>query len=324
MVPSVELNNGQKMPLLGLGCWQAPGDEVAAAVEAALLAGYRHIDTAYNYLNEDGVGRGIKAAIASGKIKRSDIFVVTKLPNIGMQAGKVEKFLRKSLKSLGLDYIDLYLVHVPIGLVERSETDVFPFENGKLLMDFSTDLIAIWKEMERMVSVGLTKSIGVSNFTVKQVRKILAIAKIPPAVQQVECHVYFQQTEMREMCKQHNIAFTSYSSLGSPGSKMFMEKMGMKVELPDLLSNPVVRLVAEKHKRTAAQVLLRFLVQQDIIVIPKSVKVERIKQNGDLFSFKLDEVDMGALRLLDQGEAGRIVRMKDLFPNSDMHPEAPH
>ncbi|KAF0292690.1 Aldose reductase [Amphibalanus amphitrite] len=290
MVPSVELNNGRKMPLLGLGCWQAPGDEVAAAVEAALLAGYRHIDTAYNYLNEDGVGRGIKAAIASGKVKRSDIFVVTKLPNIGMQAGK----------------------------------DVFPFENGKLLMDFSTDLIAIWKEMERMVSLGLTKSIGVSNFTVKQVRKILANAKIPPAVQQVECHVYFQQTEMREMCKQHNIAFTSYSSLGSPGSKMFMEKMGMKVELPDLLNNPVVRLVAEKHNRTAAQVLLRFLVQQDIIVIPKSVKVERIKQNGDLFSFKLDEVDMGALRLLDQGEAGRIVRMKDLFPNSDMHPEAPH
>ena len=323
MAPCVQLNNGQKMPLLGLGCWQAPADEVAAAVEAALLAGYRHVDTAYNYLNEDGVGRGIKRAIATGKVKRSDIFVVTKLPSIAMQAGKVEKYLRKSLKALDLDYVDLYLVHGPVGVVERSDTDVFPTENGKILADCSTDLISVWKDMEKMVSLGLTKSIGISNFTVKQTLKIVSNAKIPPAVQQVECHVYFQQKEMRAMCKKHNIAFTSFSSLGSPGSRAFLSSLSSKAELPALLSNPVVQLVAEKHKRTSAQVLLRFLVQQDIIVIPKSVKAERIKQNGDIFSFQLDELDMEALRSLDQGEAGRALSMAK-FPGLEIHPEVPH
>ncbi|KAF0292688.1 9,11-endoperoxide prostaglandin H2 reductase [Amphibalanus amphitrite] len=234
MGSSVKLNNGQKMPLLGLGCWQAPGDEVAAAVEAALLAGYRHIDTAYNYLNEDGVGRGIKAALASGKVKRSDIFVVTKLPMIGMQAGKVEKYLKKSIKALGLDYIDLYLVHAPLGFAERSETD-------------------------------------------------------PSSVT-----VYFQQLKMREVCKKHNIAITAYAPLASPGRKVLYEKRGVKIELPDLLNNPVVRLVAEKHNRTAAQVLLRFLVQQDIIVIPKSTNAGRIKQNGDIFNLQAGRAGHGS------------------------------
>ncbi|XP_043219301.1 1,5-anhydro-D-fructose reductase-like [Amphibalanus amphitrite] len=322
MGSSVKLNNGQKMPLLGLGCWQAPGDEVAAAVEAALLAGYRHIDTAYNYLNEDGVGRGIKAAIASGKVKRSDIFVVTKLPMIGMQAGKVEKYLRKSIKALGLDYVDLYLVHAPLGFAERSESDPFPMDNGKVVLDCSTDLISVWKDMEKMVSLGLAKSIGVSNFTDKQVLKIVSNAKIPPAVHQVECHVYFQQLKMREVCKKYNIAITAYAPLASPGRKVLYEKRGVKIELPDLLNNPVVRLVAEKHKRTAAQVLLRFLVQQDIIVIPKSTNAGRIKQNGDIFSFKLDELDMEALRFLNQGEAGRSFTMLS-FPGVERHPECP-
>ena len=322
MAACVHLNNGQKMPLLGLGCWQAPAEEVAAAVEAALLAGYRHIDTAYNYLNEDGVGRGIKAALASGKVKRSDIFVVTKLPMIGMQTGKVEKYLKKSLKALGLDYIDLYLVHAPLGLVERGEKDVFPMENGKTVIDCSTDLIAVWKDMEKMVSLGLTKSVGVSNFTDKQLVKIVSNAKIPPAVHQVECHVYFQQLKMREACKKHDIAITAYAPLASPGRKVLYEKRGVKVELPDLLNNPVVRLVAEKHKRSSAQVLLRFLVQQDIIVIPKSTNAGRIKQNGDIFSFKLDQLDMESLRFLDQGESGRTFTMLS-FPGVELHPECP-
>ena len=323
MVPSVQLNNGQKMPLLGLGCWQVPVDEVAAAVEAALLDGYRHIDTAYSYLNEDGVGRGIKAALASGNVKRSDIFVVTKLPTIALQAGKVEKYLRKSLKALGLDCVDLYLIHGAVGRVERDERDVNPMENGRSLIDCSTDLIAVWKDMEKTVSLGLAKSIGVSNFNEKQILKIVTNAKIPPAVLQVECHVYFQQLKMREACKKHNTAITAYAPLGSPGRKAKYEKRGLKVELPDLLNNPVVRLVAEKHKRTSAQVLLRFLAQQDIIVIPKSTNAGRIKQNGDIFSFQLDELDMEALRSLDQGEAGRTFTMKP-SPGAELHPEYPY
>ncbi|XP_037068073.1 aldo-keto reductase family 1 member B1-like [Pollicipes pollicipes] len=278
MNTSVTLSGGQRMPLLGLGCWQAPRQEVAAAVEAALLAGYRHIDTAYNYQNEDGVGEGIQAALKTGKMTRNELFVVTKLPLIAMQADKVEKYLKKSLRLLGLDYVDLFLIHFPAGCIERSETDIFPIKDGRLLIDPSTDLIALWKEMERMVTLGLTKTIGVSNFNAKQVLKIASNAQIPPAVNQVECHVYLQQRALREACKKHNVAITAYGPLGSPGRKALYESRGVTVELPDLLNNPVVRLVAEKHKRTAAQVLLRFLAQQDIIVIPKSTKATRIRE----------------------------------------------
>jgi len=241
---------------------------------------------------------------------------------IAMQPGKVEKYLKKSLNKLGLDYLDLYLIHSPCGMVERSDTDVFPFENGKMLMDFSTDLIALWKDMENMVKLGLTKSIGVSNFSAKQVLKMVSCSQIPPAVNQVECHVYFQQRSLREACKKHNVAITAYAPLGSPGRKLLYESRGLKVEFPDLLNNPVVRLVAEKHKRTPAQVLLRFLAQQDIIVIPKSTKASRISENGDIFSFQLDELDMAAVSSLDQGDAGRSLKM-DMFPGANQHPEFP-
>ena len=325
MVPSVRLNNGMEMPLLGLGCWQAEdGKDMAVAVEVALLAGYRHIDTAYFYTNEADVGRGIKAAIASGKVKRSEIFVTTKLPPIGMRPECVEKYLRKSLKALDLDYIDLYLVHHPVGF--KDEDDNMPLENPGtdkkgIRWDFSTDHIAIWRKMENMVELGLTKAIGISNFNVRQMRKIIAIAKIPPAVNQLQCHVYFQQKELREACKENRIAITAYASLGSSGRKVYHQKRGRTVEQPDLLSDPVVRLVAEKHRRSAAQVLLRFLVQQDVIVIPKSTNAQRIQQNGDIFSFKLDELDMEALRSLDRGSAGKIYRC-EFLPGYELHPES--
>ncbi|KAF0292686.1 Dihydrodiol dehydrogenase 3 [Amphibalanus amphitrite] len=323
MATTLQLNSGHKMPLLGLGCWRAVGDEISTAVETALLAGYRHIDTAELYHNEADVGRGIRAAIATGKVKRSDVFVVTKLPSSAMRPERVEPCLRRSLAALGLDSVDLYLVHSPVGALERSELTSPPPEDGRMPLHHGTDLIAVWKEMERMVSLGLAKSIGVSNYNERQMRKTLAIATIPPAVLQVECHVYFQQLKMREFCKKHNIAITAYAPLASPGRKVLYEKRGVKIELPDLLNNPVVRLVAEKHKRTAAQVLLRFLVQQDIIVIPKSTNAGRIKENSDIFSFKLDELDMKALSLLDQGEAGRSFKFYDSFPGVDEHPEFP-
>ena len=190
------------------------------------------------------------------------MFVVTKLPTFGMRPERVERWLKKSLAALGLEYVDLYLVHSPVGKLERSEVNPPPQDDGRMPLHYGTDLIAVWKEMERMVSLGLAKSIGVSNYNAKQLLKTVSNAKIPPAVLQVECHVYFQQLKMREVCKKHDIAITAYAPLASPGRKVLYEKRGVKVELPDLLNNPVVRLVAEKHKRTAAQVLLRFLVQQ--------------------------------------------------------------
>ena len=196
-------------------------------------------------------------------------------------------------------------------------------DSENLKLDPATDLLAVWRDMERLVRLGLANSIGVCNFNAKQLTKIVAAAEIPPAVLQIECHVYFQQREMRELCEKHNIAVTAFGSLGSSGRKLFYKRRGITVELPDLLNNPVVRLVALRYKRTPAQVLLRFMVQQNVTVIPKSTSADRIQENGGIFDFQLDELDMAALQSLDRGEDGRYFHFRDVFPDYDKHPEYP-
>ncbi|XP_037781947.1 1,5-anhydro-D-fructose reductase-like [Penaeus monodon] len=265
--------------------------------------GYRHIDTAYIYLNEEAVGAGIRNWLEKTGKSRGEIFVVTKLPMIGMNEGGVEKFLKKSLEKLQLGYVDLYLVHGPVGVIGKHDNDIFPVVDGKLNVDFGTDLIAVWKEMEKMKTLGLAKSIGVSNFSIKQLRKICAVAKIPPSVQQVELHAHFQQHDMQEFCKSHNIAITAYAPLGSPGRRGVPTLSGGCI--PTLLEDPVVQLVAERHGVTTAQVLLRFLVQQGLIAIPKSVTPSRIAANNDVWNFALTDTELAALRSLDKGPSGR-------------------
>ncbi|KAB7504753.1 hypothetical protein Anas_13101 [Armadillidium nasatum] len=290
------LNDGHRMPLLGLGCSRSVADEVQKAIEFAFDCGYRHIDTAYNYKNEEEVGRGIKNWLKKTGSKREDLFIVTKLPMIGMYQGGVEKFLRMSLKKLGLGYVDLYLVHTPIGLKGKNDDDTFPVdENGKFV------------EMEKMVDLGLTKSIGVSNFSIKQMRKIKAIAQIPPAVNQVEMNATFQQKELLEFCRENDIVVTAYAPLGSPGKTTVLSKPTQGNPAAwQLLQNPVVKLISDKHNVSPAQVLLRYLIEKEVVVIPKSVNPERIKTNGDVFSFSLDETDKAALLLLDLGEEGTL------------------
>ncbi|RXG60665.1 1,5-anhydro-D-fructose reductase [Armadillidium vulgare] len=278
-------------------------DEVEKAVEFAFDCGYRHIDTAYNYKNEEEVGRGIKNWLKKTGSKREDLFIVTKLPMIGMYQGGVEKFLRISLKKLGLGYVDLYLIHTPIGMKGKNDNDVFPVdENGKFVVDDSTDLIAIWKEMEKMVDLGLTKSIGVSNFSVKQMRKIKAIAQIPPAVNQVEMNVTFQQKELLNLSR--NDIVVTVAPLVTR-KQVFVQTTQENSAAWQLLQNPVVKLISDKHNVSPAQVLLRYLIEKEVVVIPKSVNPERIKTNGDVFSFSLDETDNLALLLLDLGDEGR-------------------
>jgi aldehyde reductase len=326
MKTHVEFFNGQKMPIVGLGLWQAtnPG-ELETAVDEALKAGYRHFDTAYNYENEDVFGKILKKWLDSGKVKREELFITTKLPLIAMQPNRVEEFLNKSLTALQLSYVDLYLVHCPIGLQYVSDTDLFPRKDGQLLLDNTTDLVGIWKAMEKQVDAGRAKAIGISNYNSEQIERTLKNARIQPANLQVECNVFFPQKPLREFCKKHNITVVAYAPFGSPGRKALYEKRGVtNVEFPAILQDPVVAKVAEKHNRTPAQVLLRFLAQQDVVVIPKSVSAERIQKNIQIFDFELDANDMALLDGLDKGPAGRSFDFQRTFPGIDAHPENPY
>ncbi|XP_061187907.1 aldo-keto reductase family 1 member B10-like [Saccostrea echinata] len=269
---------------------QSPKDEVKAAVRAALDADYRHIDTAYNYMNEDAIGEVLQEYIKSGKVKREELFIVTKLPMIHMDPKLVKRSLELSLKNLQLSYVDLYLVHFPIPLVyEGDDTNVFPQnEAGGWRAADKWDLIGTWKAMEELVDLGLTKCIGVSNFSISQVERICEVAKHKPVTNQVECHIYLPQKDLFEACKKHGITITAYSPFGSPGRPAFIKQASDPVVLED----PVILKIAKKYGKTPAQVVLRNLIQRGMIVIPKSTNPERIRSNFQVFDFSLSKEDM--------------------------------
>ncbi|XP_072390212.1 1,5-anhydro-D-fructose reductase-like [Diabrotica undecimpunctata] len=293
-VPCGSLN----MPTVGLGTWQATDEaELEKALNVALEIGYRHIDTAAAYENEHIIGKVLNQWISAGKLKREDLFIVTKLPIRGIHRDRVERYLTESLKKLGLDYVDLYLIHFPIGIAETEGSIVFEKE----------DHLGVWKSMEKQVEAGRTKTIGLSNFTVSQIDNILKNCKIKPANNQVELHVFLQQRELVQFCQKNGISVTAYSPLGTPGMNVFLKKLGIKEKtLVNILANPVVLDVAKKHNKSSAQVALRYLLQQNIIVIPKSVNPERLKSNFDIFNFNLDDEDMKKLNGLDVGEDARM------------------
>lgn len=255
--------------------------------------------------------------ITSGRVKREDLFITTKLPFNANRASSVEKYLKKSLENLQLNYIDLYLIHAPFGMQEGDE--ILPKDkDGKILLDPTTDHVLLWKTMEDQVDAGRTKSIGVANFNKKQIDRILSIARIPPANLQIELHLYFQQKEMVSYCKSKNIIITSYSSLGSPGT---MKRFGK--EIPSILENEDVIKISEKHNKTPAQIALRYVIQHGIVVIPKSTNKKRIETNFQITNFTLDEEDVRILTNLDRGEEGRLIIFQEHFPGIETHPEFP-
>jgi len=253
-VQTVRLANGVRMPVLGLGVWQIPQRATPQAVEWALEAGYRHVDTATMYRNEEGVGAGVRA---SG-LPREEVFVTTKfLP----RSGDPDRELAASLRRLGLDYVDLYLIHWPIGEPTR-----------------------FWAPFEQFVERGLARAIGVSNYDATELAELVAKADVPPAVNQVEFNPFVYRRQLVAACRDAGVVAEAYSPL-------------MRGEM---LGDRRIAAVAGKHDRTPAQVLLRWAVQRDTVVIPKSADRDRIRANAQIFDFTLDDADLAELDALDR------------------------
>ncbi|XP_019628788.1 PREDICTED: alcohol dehydrogenase [NADP(+)]-like [Branchiostoma belcheri] len=293
--PTAVLSSGKTMPLLGLGTWQSKPEEVFNAVKVAIDAGYRHIDTAWAYRNEKEVGQAIKEKIAEGKIKREDVFVTTKLFTSFSRPEHVRECMMQSLSDLGLDYVDLYLIHSPLCFKYGTN----PFQHaGKLEEIFDdVDYVETWKAMESLADEGLAKSIGVSNFNSQQLERLLQNCRIKPAVNQVELHPYLAQQELVDFCKRNNILITAYSSLGAPGRPKSFQS---GEEEPVLMEDPSVLAIANKYGKSAAQVLLRYHLDRGVSAIAKSVTPSRIQANIDIMDFSLSKEDLVSLGQLDR------------------------
>jgi 2,5-diketo-D-gluconate reductase A len=261
-VPALTLNNGVQIPQLGFGVWQVPDEEVGAAVQTALEAGYRSIDTAAIYGNEEGTGR----AIAAAGVAREDLFVTTKLWNSDQGYDTTLAAFDRSLGKLGLDYVDLYLIHWPTAGQDK--------------------YVDTWRAMERLYAEGRIRSIGVSNFHQHHLQRLFDETGTVPAVNQIELHPYLVQADLRKFGELHGIRTESWSPLASGG---------------DVLTDATVVATAGKYDRTPAQVILRWHVQLGCIVIPKSVTPARISQNIDIFDFSLTPEEMTAIEALDRG-----------------------
>ncbi len=260
-VPPIILNNGVEMPQLGFGVWQVPDDEAQKAVATALEAGYRSIDTAAIYGNEEGTGK----AIAASGVAREELFVTTKLWNADQGHDATLRAFDTSLAKLGLDYVDLYLIHWPL-----PSKDTY---------------VDTYKAFEKLYADGRAKAIGVSNFLPEHLDRLTDETSVIPAVNQIELHPHLQQRASRERHAELGIATEAWSPLGQGKG---------------LLEVPAIVAIAQKHGRTPAQVVLRWHVQLGNVVIPKSVTPSRIKENIDVFSFELDTEDLGAISALNE------------------------
>ena len=293
------------MPLIGLGLWKLDSSSVADTVVAAIRAGYRHLDSACDYGNERAVGEGIRRAIDEGLCTREELFVTSKLWNTYHRGEHAEMAIEKTLDDLGLDYVDLYLIHFPIALKfvpfeKRYPPEWFydPDAESPVMESDAVPLAETWHAMERIADGGLSRDIGVCNYGVSLLRDLLSYARRPPAVLQIESHPYLTQEKIMRFCREEDIAVTAFSPLGASS---YLE-LGMASEHESVLDTAVVRDIATRVMRTPAQVILRWGIQRGTAIIPKTSRVERLSENAALFDFELDDADMKAITALNRNQ----------------------
>lgn len=290
---TLKFSNGDRMHAIGLGTWKAKGNDLKKAVKDALYAGYRHIDTAKNYGNEEIIGEALAEVFAEGDIFREDVFITSKLWNDAHAEGQVIPALQESLKKLRLDYLDLYLIHWPVAF--RHGVD-FPKKPDEYLSLEEAPLIDTWKQMEEAKRNGLTKHIGVSNFSIKKLKDLISKASIQPEMNQVELHPLLQQNDLLEFCKKKNILVTAYSPLGSGDRAKAMKAD----DEPNMLEMETIREIAKKHNALPAQILIAWHNHRGCAAIPKSVTKQHIISNFLAADVSLTDEDMKKIARLDR------------------------
>ena len=274
-VPTITLNSGHEIPQLGFGVFQVPPQDTRDATAAALQVGYRHIDTAEMYHNEEGVGQ----AVSDSGLAREDVFITSKLNNGLHEPDDARRALHETLTALGSDYVDLFLIHWPL-----------PTRYGG-------DFVSTWRTLEELAADGRARSIGVSNFQVAHLERLAAECDVVPAVNQIELHPYLLNDAVRSYGESHGISTEAWSPIAQGA----------------VLDDPAIVEIAQRVSRTAAQVVLRWHLQRGSIVFPKSVTPARVRENFALFDFELTDADLVAIAELDRGEAGRTGPDPDTF-----------
>jgi 2,5-diketo-D-gluconate reductase A len=274
-VPTITLNDGREIPQLGFGVFQIPPQDTAEVTRRAIAVGYRHIDTAEMYRNEEGVGEAVRQC----GLERDEVWITTKLSNYFHEPDEIRSAFAESLGKLQTDHVDLFLIHWPLANREGS------------------DLVVRWKVLEEFLADGRARSIGVSNFQVAHLERLAAESDVVPAVNQIELHPYLTNETVRSYGESHRIATEAWSPIAQGG----------------VLTDPVITEIAERLERSPAQVVLRWHVQRGSIIFPKSVTPERIQENFALFDFELTEADLEAITALDRGEDGRTGFHPDEF-----------
>ncbi|XP_033743154.1 1,5-anhydro-D-fructose reductase-like [Pecten maximus] len=296
MAKELTLNNGRKIPQIGLGTSRIPKDIIEDTVCLAVDRGYRHIDTAFAYYNEVEIGRALKRKFEDGTVTRDNVFVTSKLSSHYHAEEDVYPACSESLRRLQLDYVDLFLIHSPFSL---KNPGYFTTKGGVETGYLERDLKATWRAMEELVISGKAKSIGLSNFNSQQIEYISDGARIKPVMNQVEINIRFPQHQLQRFCEERDIMLTAYAPMGSPGHPNLLQK-NTEGKVP-LLKEPVIDKLAEKYGKNSGQILLKSLVDRNIVVIPMSTNPERLASNLQVYDFTISDEDLDIISSMEDG-----------------------